>query len=589
MSVRQAEKDVEVEVGHVEEKNVVVEVEDSVTGGESDERLGAGRKVSVRGRRKLVKGFAQWLKNIEQVSEKVEKDLVVLTKCTKRQREGIIGPLKEFASELLERFEEMGADRWPRSVLRVMKDFDLENVQDIRQVCEKVCGEACSEANESKDAEKVDKIDRKYQKLKSKLSECQINWEVERKNLLEELESEREKAQKLSESQERLKRKVVKLEKALVAEKQVSEDMKSHLKVWQERSKDDHGGKQKIHETWRKPRRTSRSSTNSSEASSWENRSETKTDTSRRSEVREMMDGMRRMMRAQALPEPGVFDGDDDFGEFKRTFLLKYNNVTEGPEEMVAILEDKFLKGPAKTLFKTLPNRHNRSIKALFEEFERKLRKRQGDSRTKALNEFENLRKSPNQKMWEYLIDVEKWSRKAYPGVDEGNLSQMRTTKLMMAVKDNENLYNLLIMKRLDYSIENQYENLKDVVLQQEQEKRQSLKKGHSFLMNEAKMRKDTSWRRSDYQLNQFKEEQKDEMGFRKEENQSQPDIKCFRCGGIGHMSRQCTSKPAYVVERKKSEESEGVGAEVIETVEILGQNRKIIIDSGAVVSVMSS
>uniref|UniRef100_A0A8R1HR37 Retrotransposon gag domain-containing protein n=2 Tax=Caenorhabditis japonica TaxID=281687 RepID=A0A8R1HR37_CAEJA len=552
MSLRQAEKDVELEVGHVEEKNVVVEVVESVTGGESEERLGAERKVSVRGRRKLVKGFAQWLKTIEQVSEKVERDLVVLTKCTKRQRDGIIAPLKEFASELLERFEEMGADRWPRSVLRVMKDFDLENVQEIRQVCEKVFGEACSEANESKDAEKVDKIDRKYHKLKIKLSDCQIMWEVEREKLLEELESEREKAQKLSESQERLKRKVVKLEKALVAEKQVSEDAKSNLKFLQGMSKEDHEEKHKTQETRRKPRRASRSSTSSWEggwrkppgmgregenwcekveawyaeaeklkgrkfASSWENRSETRTNTSRRSEVKEMMDGMRRMMRAQALPEPGVFDGDGDFGEFKRAFLLKYNNVTEGPEEMVAILEDKFLKGPAKTLFKTLPNRHNRSIKSLFEEFEQKLRKRQGDSRTKALNEFENLRKSPNQKMWEYLMDVEKWSRKAYPGVDEGNLSQMRTTKLMMAVKDNENLHNLLIMKRLDYSIEDQYENLKDVVLQQEQEKRQSLKKGHSFLMNEAKMRKDTSWKRSDYHLNQFKNEQKDEMGFGKE------------------------------------------------------------------------
>uniref|UniRef100_A0A8R1ENR1 Uncharacterized protein n=1 Tax=Caenorhabditis japonica TaxID=281687 RepID=A0A8R1ENR1_CAEJA len=257
----------------------MVEVVESVTGGESEERLGVERKVSVRGRRKVVKSFAQLLKTIEQVSEKVEKDLVVLAKCTKRQREGIIGPLKEFASELLQRFEEMGADRWPRSVLRVIKDFDLENVQDIRHVCEKVFGETCSETNESKDAEKVDQIDRKYQKLKK-------------------LESEREKAQKLSESQERLKRKVVKLEKTLVAEKQVSEDMKSHLKVWQERSKDDHERKQKIHETWRKPRRASRSSTSSSEAPSWENRSETKTDTSRRSEVRDMMDGMRRMMRA---------------------------------------------------------------------------------------------------------------------------------------------------------------------------------------------------------------------------------------------------------------------------------------------------
>uniref|UniRef100_A0A8R1IUW4 CCHC-type domain-containing protein n=2 Tax=Caenorhabditis japonica TaxID=281687 RepID=A0A8R1IUW4_CAEJA len=107
--------------------------------------------------------------------------------------------------------------------------------------------------------------------------------------------------------------------------------------------------------------------------------------------------------------------------------------------------------------------------------------------------------------------------------------------------------------------------------------------------MNEGKMKKDTSWRRSDRQPKQFKEEHKDEMGLKRVENQSQPNLRCFRCGGVGHMSRQCTSKPAYVVEKKKSEESEGVGAEVVETVEILGQNRKIIIDSGAVVSVMSS
>uniref|UniRef100_A0A8R1HN03 CCHC-type domain-containing protein n=1 Tax=Caenorhabditis japonica TaxID=281687 RepID=A0A8R1HN03_CAEJA len=165
----------------------------------------------------------------------------------------------------------------------------------------------------------------------------------------------------------------------------------------------------------------------------------------------------------------------------------------------------------------------------------------------------------------------------------------MRTTKLMMAVNDNENLHNLIIMKRLDYSIENQYENLKDVVFQQEQEKRQSLKKGHSLLMNEGKMKKDTSWRRSDCQPKQFKEEQKDEMGSKRVENQSQPNLRCFRCGGIGHTSRQCTSKSAYVVEKKKSEKSEGVGAEVVETVEILGQNRTIFIDSGAVVPVMSS
>uniref|UniRef100_A0A8R1ER26 Uncharacterized protein n=1 Tax=Caenorhabditis japonica TaxID=281687 RepID=A0A8R1ER26_CAEJA len=57
-----------------------------------------------------------------------------------------------------------------------------------------------------------------------------ITCEVEKENLVEELESERENAEKLSESQEWLKRKVMKPENALMAKKQVSEGMKSNLK-----------------------------------------------------------------------------------------------------------------------------------------------------------------------------------------------------------------------------------------------------------------------------------------------------------------------------------------------------------------------
>ncbi|CAI2315109.1 unnamed protein product [Caenorhabditis sp. 36 PRJEB53466] len=52
--------------------------------------------------------------------------------------------------------------------------------------------------------------------------------------------------------------------------------------------------------------------------------------------------------------------------------------------------------------------RYERSMKSVFEEFERKLRKRQGDRKTEALNEFDDLSRKPGQMMWEFLVDVEK-------------------------------------------------------------------------------------------------------------------------------------------------------------------------------------
>ncbi|CAI2350655.1 unnamed protein product [Caenorhabditis sp. 36 PRJEB53466] len=79
-------------------------------------------------------------------------------------------------------------------------------------------------------------------------------------------------------------------------------------------------------------------------------------------------------MKSSALPEPKPYDGSSDLGEFKRAFLLKYHHVVEDDEELITILEDRFLKGPAKSLFKTLQGRFCRPVKELFEEFERKLK-----------------------------------------------------------------------------------------------------------------------------------------------------------------------------------------------------------------------
>uniref|UniRef100_A0A8R1HMF7 CCHC-type domain-containing protein n=1 Tax=Caenorhabditis japonica TaxID=281687 RepID=A0A8R1HMF7_CAEJA len=59
----------------------------------------------------------------------------------------------------------------------------------------------------------------------------------------------------------------------------------------------------------------------------------------------------------------------------------------------------------------------------------------------------------------------------------------------------------------------------------------------------------------------------------------------CFRCGGVGHVVRQCTSRPVQKVDTAKKARK----AKMVESVKIVGQRRRIEIDSGSVVSVTST
>uniref|UniRef100_A0A8R1IM21 Uncharacterized protein n=1 Tax=Caenorhabditis japonica TaxID=281687 RepID=A0A8R1IM21_CAEJA len=94
------------------------------------------RHMSVKQRRKLWKNFARFVDTAEKVEKLVMEKLLSVQRCTLRQREMIVGPIEEFRKELWERFEEIGRDKWSRAVLRLMREQDLETVEELRELCE---------------------------------------------------------------------------------------------------------------------------------------------------------------------------------------------------------------------------------------------------------------------------------------------------------------------------------------------------------------------------------------------------------------------------------------------------------------------
>uniref|UniRef100_A0A8R1EF60 Uncharacterized protein n=1 Tax=Caenorhabditis japonica TaxID=281687 RepID=A0A8R1EF60_CAEJA len=93
--------------------------------------------VGVKRRRKLWKKFARFVNAADKVEEQVMEKLISVQRCTVRQREMIVGPIVEFRKELSARFEEVGRDKWPRAVLRLMREQKLETVEELRELCER--------------------------------------------------------------------------------------------------------------------------------------------------------------------------------------------------------------------------------------------------------------------------------------------------------------------------------------------------------------------------------------------------------------------------------------------------------------------
>ncbi|CAP28653.2 Protein CBG08916 [Caenorhabditis briggsae] len=423
-------------------------------------------QVTLRERKKLVKGYADFIGTSETVVESVREQLGVHSKCSERQKDVIVKPMKEFVSELTKRYNELGSGKWERVVMRIMRENGLEKLEDLR------------DREQAEFEENLERTSREKELLVEKLEEA---WRA---------------AEKAEET-------IEELERALLKERKTSEKWKSQWEREGKKKEIQSRNKEKIQVH---SRRSSSRSSNGSSVNNWEVKS--------------------------------------SVGDFPR---VSERRKCERDSERCSRV-----------------------------------------SRDSSRMDLERKQKQP---MWEFLMSVEKWSKRAFPHLEEETLSQLRVTKLMRALRDDPTMQKLMTMKRYEVAKKDQYEFLKDIVLQQENEdkRRQGLGKSdrHEKKENSWKKEKSKEVKQGDTETEKNGSEDSSHGNRSESSDQWRASIKCYKCQVMGHIARDCDAKVIHHVETDGT--GSGVGAKMREQVELLGQKRIMVIDSGAEVSVMST
>ncbi|EFO92784.1 hypothetical protein CRE_19985 [Caenorhabditis remanei] len=168
-------------------------------------------EVRLKERRKLVKGFTDFLESSGRMESDMYEALKAACKGNERQSEVLVEPVKKYCQELQERFEELGGERWPLEIIGVMRENGVETVEELRELCEKgvemVPGGIVENANKAQD----------------ELALLQDAWKEERETLFRELN-------KLKEEKRLAEEAVSKYKKTLKEEREASSELRGLLR-----------------------------------------------------------------------------------------------------------------------------------------------------------------------------------------------------------------------------------------------------------------------------------------------------------------------------------------------------------------------
>uniref|UniRef100_A0A8R1EAJ9 Uncharacterized protein n=1 Tax=Caenorhabditis japonica TaxID=281687 RepID=A0A8R1EAJ9_CAEJA len=134
MEKMQEREDAAMEIDHGKDSRVASESTSDLGG--PTETLWARmteEEVSIKMRRKLLKGFDEFLRNSVKVEKEVIEKLGFNTTCSKRTKSVVVEPLRQFGEELRGRWAELGGEAWMRPVMNVMRVLNADNADDLER------------------------------------------------------------------------------------------------------------------------------------------------------------------------------------------------------------------------------------------------------------------------------------------------------------------------------------------------------------------------------------------------------------------------------------------------------------------------
>ncbi|CAD6186524.1 unnamed protein product [Caenorhabditis auriculariae] len=309
------------------------------------------------------------------------------------------------------------------------------------------------------------------------------------------------------------------------------------------------------------------------------------------------------MWRSWAIPDPEPFEVEKhDFKAFFRLFMAKYEDLFDDEDTLADLLRDKFMKGSAKTMFAAAW----RESYGVFEEaitiFRNKIKVSKTSQANKSQMEFSQLRKRPDQSIETFCKVVERLSEMAYPMSSE-ILSALRTNKLMEATEDWPE-HSMLVMERARCDQGEEYDKLRDFAIRIETESyARKKRKEHQRPSFKSSWRQQDDEERPKKKLEEARESRREEAKDRpkagkwsekrSDKKSESRNTKCSYCGFGNHTFENCWKKrqnpELHQIQHKEEKDVDGVGPSLTEKAKIGSWSGTLLIDSGAMVSVIST